>query len=541
MKRLLRGSVVLAVAVGFLSCSGDPTDSFREPSGIVASPTVLFVNVGETKQVVASLQDDQGSQIAGDFEISAVGSGLTVTQDTAFQHTTAGLVIPNQVRFNVTGTAVANSSFTLSAGGQSRVVPVRVTPATLPIGISNLTPAWGDTITLTAPAGVLFTAESEVSFAAGPAGDIVSLSPDRTQLVVVPGPNTAGVVTITNTTVAFDETLIFTITSSETVTSPTLTVVEATFSNQTPALGETVTLTLPAGIKVIPELVAAEGGFALEGAVAPRDVVVAADSGSISFVPAPNSDSVVTINGVVPAVLPQFPQLLQTTGKVTTPAVIGFAGTPTSVTPAGGEAVTLTLTTPTFTFDPAAAVTIGGGPAFTSAVTATTISFIPVPGAAGQLAVDGVLVAGFPLLLPADGVTITAGATVAARPGSAATTTGPIITAPAAEGASTLIYDAGSFPGVIFGPADQAYRLVVATAGDYTVTTGWNNTADVDVAICAVSDCSDAAFFAATAANPEAGTLTLTPGTYFLVLNLFAGEAPPWVSIQVTHEVPAAP
>ncbi|HEV8176740.1 MAG TPA: hypothetical protein VGP44_03525, partial [Gemmatimonadales bacterium] len=174
MKRLLRGSVVLAVAVGFLSCSGDPTKSFRESSGIVASPTVLFVNVGETKSIVASLQDDQGSQIAGDFEVSAVGSGLTVVQDTAFQHTTAGLSIPNQVRFNVTGTAIANSSFTLTAGGQTLVVPVRVTPATVNIVISNATPAWGDTITLTAPAGVLFTATSAVTFAGGPPGDIVS-------------------------------------------------------------------------------------------------------------------------------------------------------------------------------------------------------------------------------------------------------------------------------------------------------------------------------------------------------------------------------
>jgi hypothetical protein len=438
------------------------------------------------------------------------------------------------VRFQVTGTAIANSSFTLTAGGQTLEVPVRVTPATVSIGISSLTPAWGDTITITAPAGVLFTAESEVTFAGGPPGDIVSLSADRTQLVVVPGPNTSGAVTISNTTVAFDETLVFTITSIETVTTPPLTAVEATFSNQTPALGETVTLTLPAGIKVIPALVTAEGGLVLEGAVAPRDVVVAADSGSISFVPAPNSDSVLTINGVVPAVLPQFPQLLQTTGKVTTPVVASFAGTPTSATPAGGTEVTLTLTTVGFTFDPGAVVTVGGAPAFTSAVTATTITFLPVPGAAGQLAVDGVLVAGFPLLLPADGVVLTVGATVAARPGSATTTTGPIINAPAAVGGSVLIYDAGTFPGSIFAPtADQAYRLVVTVAGTYTVTAGWNNTADIDAAICGASDCSDAAFFAATLANPETGDLVLTPGTYFLVLDLFEGAAPPWVSIQV--------
>ena len=542
MKRLLRGSVVLAVAVGFLSCSGDPTSDFREPSGIVAKPTIVFVDVGETKPVIASLQDDQGNQIASDFEISAVGSGLTVVQDTAFQHTTAGSAIPNQVQFQVTGTAIANSSFTLNAGGESLVVPVRVVPSTVALGISNLNPAWGDTLTITAPAGGLFTDESEVTFAGAGLGDIVSLSPDRTQLVVVPGPNALGAVTITHTTVAFDESLDFTIVSSDIVTSPALTAVEGVFSNQTPALGETVTLTMPAGVKVIPDSVIAEGGFVLEGAIAPRNLVVAADSGSLSFVPPPNSDSVLTIHGVIPALLPQFPQILSTTGKVTTPVVASFAGTPTSATPAGGAEVTLTMTTPGFTFDPGATATIGGAPAFTSGVTATTISFIPAPGAAGQLAVDGVVVAGFPILLPADGVTMTVGATVAARPGSDATTTGPIINAPAAEGGSTLIYDAGTFPGSIFAPtADQAYRLVVTAAGDYTVTAGWNNTADVDVAVCGASDCSDADFFAATAANPETGTLTLTPGTYFLVLDLFEGDAPGWVSIQVDHDVPAGP
>jgi hypothetical protein len=544
MKRLLRGSVVLVAAVGFLSCSGDPTDGFRNPSGIVAAPTVVFVNVGDTKPVVASLQDDQGNQIASDFEISAVGAGLTVVQDTAFQHTTAGVHIPNQVRFQVTGTAIANSSFTLTAGGESLVVPVRVTPATLSFGISNPTPAWGDTITITAPAGVLFTDTSVVTFAGGPPGDIVSLSADRTQLVVVPGPNTTGAVTVTHTTVTYDESLDFTITSTETVTSPALAAVDGAFSNATPALNETVTLTLPAGVKVIPESVLAVGGFVLEGAITPRNVVVAADSGSISFVAAPNSDSVLTIHGVIPGPLPQFPQILQTTGKITTPAVLSFSGTPTSATPAGGASVTLTLTTPGYTFDPGATATVGGVAAFTEAVTATTITFIPVPGGAGQLAVDGVIVGGFPILLPADGVSMTVGGTVAARPGSNATTTGPIINAPAAEGGSTLIYDAGTFTAPIFCPGcDQAYRLVVTTAGDYTITAGWNNTADIDVAECGASDCSDAdfGFGAATAANPETGTLTLTPGTYYLVLDLFAGTAPPWVSIRVDHDVPAGP
>ncbi|MGZ8392525.1 MAG: hypothetical protein ACXWWK_06765, partial [Gemmatimonadales bacterium] len=88
---------------------------------------------------------------------------------------------------------------------------------------------------------------------------------------------------------------------------------------------------------------------------------------------------------------------------------------------------------------------------------------------------------------------------------------------------------------------DQAYRVVITQAGDYTFTVGWPNAADVDVFICAVADCSDADFFAATAGNPETGTLTLAPGTYYLVAELFAGEAPPWLSFQIDHAATPPP
>ncbi|HEY5939232.1 MAG TPA: hypothetical protein VIT87_00330, partial [Gemmatimonadales bacterium] len=402
MKRLLRGSVVLAVAVGFLSCSGDPTDSFREPAGIVATPTTVFINVGETKPVLVSLVDDQGNQIAADYEITAVGPGIAVVLDTTYLHTTApGVSIDNQSRFNVSASGIANSSFTLNAGGQSLVIPVKVTPSAVDIVISNPTPAWGDTITLTAPAGVLFTDTSAVTFAGGAPGDIVSLSPDRTVLTVVPGPNTAGVVTISNTTVAFDETLNFTITSIGTVTSPPLLNLEgATLSNQTPALGEVVTLTLPPGIRVDPTAALADSGVVVEGATNPRAITVALDSGSFTFIPAPNSDSTLTIRGVAPAVLPQFPQILQTTIKVTTPVVDSAPATVSSATPAGGAAVTLTSTNAAFTFDAGTKVLVGADTAVTNSAAGGSMSFTPLPGSTGQVSVAGVQVAGFPLALP---------------------------------------------------------------------------------------------------------------------------------------------
>ena len=555
MKRLLRGSVVLAAAIGFLSCSGDPTSDFRQPTGIVASPTSVFIDVGETEAVVASLVDDQGNQIAADFEISAVGPGLTVVQDEEFQNTTAGVHIDNQVRFQVTAGAIANSSFTLTAGGLSRVIPVRVTPAAIDIAISNPTPEWGDTITLTAPAGVLFTDESEVTFAGGPPGDIVSLSPDRTMLSLIPGPNVQGVATISHTTVTFDESLDFTVTSNGTVTSPPLTNLEgAVLSNPTPALGESITLTLPPGIRVLPVAVLpptsigapdnigflADSGLIVEGAINPRaKSVPAADSSVIQFIPAPNSDSFVTVRGIVPSVLTQFPQILTTTIKVTTPRVDSLPATLSSAAPPVNTPVTLTRTDPLFTFIAPAVIGISGDSnAIVTGQTATTITFLPRPGAAGKVGVGAVDVVGFNLSLTSNAPAIAVSSTVPSAPGTDNPATAPALALPATVGATTGFYDAGTFQADIFAPdVDQVYRMVVPGAGSYRVTVDWNNDADVDVALCSEATCATAPNFAAATANhPEATTYTFTgAGTSFLVLDLFAGTAPGWVSIKITR------
>lgn len=561
MKRLLRGSVILAVAVGFISCSGDPTSGFRDPQGIVANPTSVFVNVGETKPVVVSLQDDQGNQIAADYTLSDVGPGITVVRDTAFQHTNAGSNIANQQRFQVTGNAIANSSFKLTAGAISQVIAVRVTPATVDIGISNPTPAFGDTITLTAPAGALFTDSSEVTFGGGPPGDIVRLSPDRTMLIVVPGPNTLGVVTVAHTTVSFDQGLDFTITSAtgQTVTSPTLTNLEgATFSTQTPALGAPVTLTLPAGVKVLPVMflpptsvgtvdslgVLADSGLIIEGAINPRAVTVSPDSSMITFIPAPNSDSVLTIHGIVVPVLPQFPLILQTTLKLTSPVVDSLPATISSTAPNVNVPVVLTSTDGSFTFVDPAVIAVGGDSTpIVTGQTANTITFLPKPGSTGKVGVGAVDVVGFGIPLTSKAPAITTSSTVPSLPGSSSTATAPPLVVPALDGTSG-IYDAGTFGGDLFGtgaPVDQVYRVNITTAGDYTFTVGWNNGSDIDVAICALADCSDADFFAATADNPESGTLTLTPGTYYLAADLFDGDPPAYLSIRIDHTATPPP
>jgi len=550
MKRLLRGSVVLAVSVGFLSCSGDPTSDFREPTAIVATPTTLFINVGETETVIASLQDDQGNQIAADFEVTNVGPGLTVVEDTAYLHTTAGVRIENAVIYRVTASDIASSQFTINAGGLSRVVQVRVTPSTVNLVISNPAPAWGDTITLTAPPGMLFTDSTEVTFAGGPPGDIVSLSDDRTVLTVVPGPNTQGAVTIAHATVSYDEGLDFTATSTGTVTSPELTVLEAGLSNQTPIIGETVTLTLPAGIKVVPESVTVDGGVAIPGAVNPIGTTVSADSSVITFIPAPNSDSTVQIHGVVPSVLPQFPQVLETTLKVTTPIFDTARTTVSSAAPAAGAPVTLTSTDPNLTFDRGTQVIVGADTAVTTAASGGSLTFVPIPGSTGAVNVTGGIVAGFRLDLPTNAGTVTAAnAAVGATAGTGSLATAPTLVTPAV-GERTGIVDGTPFGFATCGDIGipcQVYKFVVAADGIFDFELRWSNISDLGLyfldatgADTGVTDCDAHGNLAGN--QPEVCSVELTAGTYYLAAVPFgafyspADPNPNWLSIRIGQQ-----
>ena len=549
MKRLLRGSVVLAVAVGFVSCSGDPTSDLREPAGIFATPTTLFLDVGETKPIQASLLDEQGNQIAADYEITDVGPGITVVRDTAYLNTTAGVNISNQVQYQVTGSGIANSSFTLNAGGLSRVVPVRVTPATIDIAISNATPAWGESITLTAPAGVLFTDTSVVTFAGGPPGDIVSLSDDRTMLTVIPGPNTAGAVTISHTTVSYDESLDFTVTSVGTVTSPALTdLTGAIISNPTPALGETVTLTLPAGIEVLGDSVLADSGVVVEGAINPADITVTPDGRTLTFVPAPNSDSIITLRGVVPTVLPQFPQILSTPFKITTPSIDSIAVVFSDVAPDVNEEITITAPAG-FRFDATAQFTFGGNPAIIGAIApdGSSATVTPFPGSNGVATISGVIVDAAPqFLLTLPSTTAITVATITPLEGTESPATAPTLPLPGA-GSSTTFNDAGTFdyPAPIFGGAfglfpSRLYKVVITAPTTLTVSVNWPTGEDLGVYYFAADGTTEPAEgipadAGGAGVKPEASTSALLPGTYLLAVVNFSTTTPPFISLTLSR------
>jgi hypothetical protein len=203
MKRWLRGSVVLATAVGAWSCSGDPTDSFRgDTADITATPSSIFLTEGgESKSVVVQAIDDQGNPLAVDFDTS-YGAGITVVEDTNFLPTNGSGPILGQKQYIITSSGPASTSFIVSSGGVSDTIEVRVTPLSFPGTFSNTAPAANEPVTITTAGGFLFGPGAGVAFGADTAATF-SISPDGTSLTFIPAPNVGGPPTVFGLTLPF--------------------------------------------------------------------------------------------------------------------------------------------------------------------------------------------------------------------------------------------------------------------------------------------------------------------------------------------------
>jgi hypothetical protein len=330
MKRWLRGSVVLATAVGMWSCSGDPTDSFREgPSRIVATPASLFITQGRTEAVVVQAQDDQGDPLAVTFD-TASGPGITVVQDATFLPTN-GAPIQGQSRYLITANEFLGTSFTVSVDGDSLVIPVRVLPFAFVGGFSNQAPALADTLTLTAPPGIRFGAETALTFP-GAQGEpfITGISADSTVLSFLPPPGVDTVASVTGLelTYALGAFTADTIETTTKVTTPAVTLT-TNFSTVTPAVNEVVTVTAP-GFFFPPTTVL------VQGADTATVLDISADGSTMSFIPVPGADTVPTISGLALNILPDVALKIPASATVTVDSVIPTTG---SLDPATGPII----------------------------------------------------------------------------------------------------------------------------------------------------------------------------------------------------------
>ena len=560
MERLTRCLVWLGVFAFAGACSGDPTDSSRTPTDIVADPEVVFVVQGDSQTVEVVVVDEQGQPLPGDFAITTQPSAAaTVTPDATFLPVLGGNPIGTTARFFVKGNELGATSFVVSASGLDQTVRVEVVPGNLAATFSTITPAFGDTVTITAAPGTAFSQTSTISVPAVPGGQgagtliITDRAPDGSSFRFIVSPNRSGPATVTGVTVAANPNLTFTLQTTETITSPVIASVAGTFDNSTPPLGQAVTFTLPAGLKIT---AAAATAVRVQGnTVAPANVTIAADSGSINFVPPPSSDSMLTLTGIVAAQRPEYPMTLSSTTKVTTPVIDTLDVTFSNAAPAIGEAVTMTAPAG-FTFTttatppaPNSGVSFGTRVAIIQARTATTITFIPLPGSTGVATVTGVIPTAAPmfsLILPTDDA-ITVPDIIPLR-FTDDPETAPAIPAPTANGQSTVLFEAGAYNGhaPILGGAfgefnARFYQVTVpAAVTSVTVTLEWPSGQDMGaywfetdgVAEPAEGVPADNAGVGPTPPpSPETSTSLLQPRTYLLAIVNFSTTNPPFFKL----------
>jgi len=322
MNRLVRGSVLLAVAAW--ACGGDPTaNNAAQPDQLIANPSVVFVNNTDSQAVLIDLFNSLGQQLGTDFTLGTVGPGLTVTRDTTFRHLSGQPPVNTEAQFIVRGTTTAtfvSSSFTITAGGKTVTVPVKITPGTLIISFSNPTPALGEVVTLTAPPNVIFTDSSAITVG-GSATAVVGVSPDGSQISFLLPPNiTAATASITNIQLSYIPGQVFTVSTTGAVTTPVVASIPGTFSSASPQVGDTVTLTLDPLYRALPTVGITFGG--------PAALItgISADSSAVSFLPPPASSGAASLTNVIVNGVP-VPLALPSTNTITVAATTTYTGT----------------------------------------------------------------------------------------------------------------------------------------------------------------------------------------------------------------------
>jgi hypothetical protein len=540
--------MLLSVPVVVWGCKSDPTVSSGAgvPSKLVATPARVFVNQAGSEVVTVTSVDEEGRTVPTTFTLTPpTDAGITVTLDTTQQliYNSEGVAVAPTgtatARYIVAATTFTSSSFTVtSAEGKTITIQVDATPASLPATFSKTAINLGDTITITAPAGTFFRTNADtllasmVTFASGIKPIVVSVSADSNTIRIVPGPNDAGVATITNLGVRYNNQLRFTAPTTTGVTSTPAIVSAGTVSPTTSALSQTITITAPpgTGTRFLP---GTSKVFFADNTDLAKNVVVSADSQSISFIAPPNRTAVKpSVTNVINTKLPQarFQQTLTTTNALTTPAVTAFVGGVLSTTtPTAGQQVTLTGNT-NFKMAPSATVTIGGRQATTIGVSADSLvlTFVPPTGSTGAVVLTGTVAGGFALSALPTGLSLTAGTgAIPAIAGTDAFATAPVITL--TPGKATGIVSGAPLafngPGALAPFNGQVFQITTTTANQQIKFDLWaSNGADMGVyvyrsnfTVLGTSGASIVDANGSGAGNAESGTITFpTVGVYYL-------------------------
>ncbi len=196
MTRMIRGSVLLAACVGLWSCSSDPLgDGAGDPYAIVSAPSIVFVNEGSTQLIGFQLVDQLDGQIPASWTIGATPAQFSVAIDSSFRpvyNADGTLSLPGEqteIRATITGLVAGATEFTVTAGGKSATIPVYVVPIAFQATVTPTTSAvFGDTLTITMPAGYIMRPDVAISTGGPNAAYVVSVAGDGSTAQFIPAP-----------------------------------------------------------------------------------------------------------------------------------------------------------------------------------------------------------------------------------------------------------------------------------------------------------------------------------------------------------------
>lgn len=563
MNRLKFGMLPVCALLLLAGCGEEPTEPLREGVTLRAEPSQLFLSPGQSKSVEVSGEDNQGNPLSLNFEVTETGPGITVRRDSTFlpvyidDSTLAAPETAARFRFVVSAAAFGSggetfpaSSFKVVAGGDSVTVGVNVAPiGTLDATFDTQTPALGATVTITAPPGITFAEDATLVMNGGDGLQPVIVSQTSNTITFFVPPGVGGPVTVDGVFTASAPGVKLEPTTTLAVTGVALDSLAATFSNPTPAIGETVTLTLPPLIKFQREVLdtlgtLAQSAVTFPGQVAaPAAITVALDSSSLTFEAPPNAAGPARIDSLV------FPGgyvfSLPTATGITAPSIgtevdVNFS----NAAPALGELVTATAPAqfrftadgPTILFG-----TVVGAVQSVSA-DSTQVDFIPLPGANSSAVIDGLRYTPAPqFLIALPTVDTLRTEALVPLPNADDIATAPAIAVPAPGGTTTL-FDAGPYNGpsdCCFGGPTRLYRVDVTEAMTLTGTVDWYEGQDLGwywVAADGITPIGDFSGDAGGAgAHPESETIALTPGTYFAAIANFSGVDPGLIKLDLTR------
>lgn len=192
-----------ALLASFASaCRKDPTASgVGAPAEVILDFSALRLSQGDSATIQARIVDNRLTPLEGDITFSSCdGATATVTPDGSFdpQPPTAKQATVKGLGANAT-CVIASAS-----GAKPDTVSVVVLPTSFTVTASSSTPSVGDTLTLTAPGALHFSATSGVVFGGSPA-DVISQTA-TTLTIQVPVPDvavTGAAVTVTGVDVTY--------------------------------------------------------------------------------------------------------------------------------------------------------------------------------------------------------------------------------------------------------------------------------------------------------------------------------------------------